>query len=228
MLNVFLDLIGAVLLLLQLALRVEVRFGLRVGDLHGIGGRSGGHSVLALVLSELADTVVHFFVEVIGHVLQIRDGNRDLRAHGAIALLTAAHHHVYFLIRVRRVAHPREHVALSLIHIFLWDKVRRGLSAGRVQTVALRLIAEREQEIKAFIPKEYWTIHARLQAAELPIFQAKLAKYKNEEIEISDGAHAARILEELKKAQWQVSEVVQKEKRRHASPPLDVYKRQYK
>ena len=48
----------------------------------------------------------------------------------------------------------------------LWDKVRRGLSAGRVQTVALRLIVEREQEIKAFVPKEYWTIHARLEAGE--------------------------------------------------------------
>ena len=54
--------------------------------------------------------------------------------------------------------------------------MRRGLSAGRVQTVALRLIAERELEIKAFVPKEYWTIHARLQAAEPPIFQAKLCE----------------------------------------------------
>src|SRR5580704_11511509 len=108
----------------------------------------------------------------------------------------------------------------------LWDKVRRGLSAGRVQTVALRLIAERELEIKAFIPKEYWTIHARLQADELPIFQAKLSKYKGEEIEISSGEHATRILEELKKARWQVSEVVQKEKRRHAPPPFTTSKLQ--
>ena len=46
----------------------------------------------------------------------------------------------------------------------LWNKVRRGLSAGRVQTVALRLIVEREQEIRAFVPKEYWTIHAMLDA----------------------------------------------------------------
>ncbi len=68
----------------------------------------------------------------------------------------------------------------------LWDKVRRGLSAGRVQTVALRLIAERELEIKAFIPKEYWTIHARLQAAEPPIFTAKLWRHKDEEIEITE------------------------------------------
>ncbi len=108
----------------------------------------------------------------------------------------------------------------------LWDKVRRGLSAGRVQTVALRLIAERELEIKAFVPKEYWTIHARLQAAEPPIFQAKLWRYKGEEIEIPNEAHATRILDELKKAKWQVAEVVQKEKRRYASPPFTTSKLQ--
>ena len=66
----------------------------------------------------------------------------------------------------------------------LWDKVRRGLSAGRVQTVALRLIVEREREIRAFIPKEYWTIHALLEAGGPPAFEAKLAKHKGEDIEI--------------------------------------------
>src|SRR5271156_1995135 len=62
----------------------------------------------------------------------------------------------------------------------LWNKVRRGLSAGRVQTVALRLIVEREQEIRAFIPKEYWTIHALLDAGTPPLFEAKLNKFKGE------------------------------------------------
>ena len=108
----------------------------------------------------------------------------------------------------------------------LWEKVRRGLSAGRVQTVALRLIAEREREIRAFVPKEYWTIHARLQAAEPPIFQAKLTKYKGEETEISNAEHANRVLEELKQAEWQVAEVVQKEKRRNAPPPFTTSKLQ--
>src|ERR1700733_11434280 len=108
----------------------------------------------------------------------------------------------------------------------LWEKVRRGLSAGRVQTVALRLIAERELEIKAFIPKEYWTIHARLQAAELPIFTAKLWRHKDEEVEITNEAQATAILDELKKAKWQVAEVVQKEKRRNAAPPFTTSKLQ--
>src|SRR5437660_3021271 len=65
----------------------------------------------------------------------------------------------------------------------LWNKVSRGLSAGRVQTVALRLIVEREQLIRAFIPQEYWTIHAMLDAGQPPLFEAKLYKYKGEDIE---------------------------------------------
>ena len=75
----------------------------------------------------------------------------------------------------------------------LWDKVRRGLSAGRVQTVALRLIVEREREIRAFVPKEYWTIHALLAAGEPPVFEAKLIKYKGEDIEVPNEAEAQRI-----------------------------------
>ncbi|MGC1128710.1 MAG: type I DNA topoisomerase [Candidatus Acidiferrales bacterium] len=108
----------------------------------------------------------------------------------------------------------------------LWDKVRRGLSAGRVQTVALRLIVEREQEIRAFVPKEYWTIHALLAASDPPSFEAKLTKYKGEDIEIPDGAEAQRILGELEHAIWQVMSVAQKEKRRFAPPPFTTSKLQ--
>src|SRR5579864_9103399 len=76
----------------------------------------------------------------------------------------------------------------------LWNKVRRGLSAGRVQTVALRLIVEREQEIRAFVPKEYWTIHAMLDAGEPPIFEARLSKYEGEDIEVSSEEEAKRVV----------------------------------
>ncbi len=108
----------------------------------------------------------------------------------------------------------------------LWDKVRRGLSAGRVQTVALRLIVEREQEIRAFVPKEYWTIHALLAADEPPSFEAKLVKRKGEDLEIPDEAEAQRILADLERATWQVSSVAQKEKRRFAPPPFTTSKLQ--
>ncbi len=108
----------------------------------------------------------------------------------------------------------------------LWDKVRRGLSAGRVQTVALRLIVEREQEIRAFTPKEYWTIHALLEAGEPPVFEAKLAKYKGEDIEVSSEAEAQRVVAAVEKARWQVSSMAQKEKRRYAPPPFTTSKLQ--
>ncbi len=108
----------------------------------------------------------------------------------------------------------------------LWNKVRRGLSAGRVQTVALRLIVEREQEIRAFNPREYWTIHALLEASGPPAFEAKLTKYKGEDLEIPDQAEAQRILAEIEHAVWQVASVAQKEKRRFAPPPFTTSKLQ--
>src|SRR5947208_5988799 len=69
----------------------------------------------------------------------------------------------------------------------LWDKVRRGLSAGRVQTVALRLIVEREREIKAFEKKEYWTIDAHLSAAKPPAFDARFTGIEGEKTEVPNG-----------------------------------------
>ena len=108
----------------------------------------------------------------------------------------------------------------------LWDKVRRGLSAGRVQTVALRLIAERELEIRAFVPREYWTIHALLAAGDPPAFEAKLIKYKGEDLEIPDEAEAQRILGIVDRATWQVASVTQREKRRFAPPPFTTSKLQ--
>jgi DNA topoisomerase-1 len=108
----------------------------------------------------------------------------------------------------------------------LWDKVRRGLSAGRVQTVALRLIVEREQLIKAFLPQEYWTIHAMLEAGEPPIFEAKLNKFKGEDIEVGNQEAADKIVAVVSKAKWQVASVAQKEKRRNPPPPFTTSKLQ--
>src|ERR671933_577259 len=66
----------------------------------------------------------------------------------------------------------------------LWDKVRRGLSAGRVQTVALRLIVDREREIRAFVKREYWTIDAHLNAKKPPVLKARFVKRNDENLEI--------------------------------------------
>jgi len=92
--------------------------------------------------------------------------------------------------------------------------------------VALRLIVEREREIRAFVPKEYWTIHALLEGGQPPVFEAKLAKYKGEEIEIPNQAEAERVVAAVERARWQVAGVTQKEKRRYAPPPFTTSKLQ--
>jgi len=108
----------------------------------------------------------------------------------------------------------------------LWDKVRRGLSAGRVQTVALRLIAEREAEIRAFVPVEYWSIHAMLEAGQPPLFEAKLAKYQGKDIEVGKQGEAEAVVAAVEKARWKVASVVKKEKRRNPPPPFTTSKLQ--
>ena len=108
----------------------------------------------------------------------------------------------------------------------LWDKVRRGLSAGRVQTVALRLIVEREREIKAFEKKEYWTIDAHLAAAKPPAFDARFLGRGEERIEVPNTEEAEKIRAALEKAEWSVRSVDKKERRRNPAAPFTTSKLQ--
>ena len=108
----------------------------------------------------------------------------------------------------------------------LWDKVRRGLSAGRVQTVALRLIVEREREIKAFEKKEYWTIDAHLAGPKPPAFDARFVGKGEDKVEVNNGEDAEKIRLALEKADWLVRSVDKKERRRNATPPFTTSKLQ--
>ena len=108
----------------------------------------------------------------------------------------------------------------------LWDKVRRGLSAGRVQTVALRLIVEREREIKAFEKKEYWTIDAHLAGPKPPAFDARFLGKGEEKIEIPNEEESKKITAAIEKADWIVRNVEKKERRRNAAPPFTTSKLQ--
>jgi len=108
----------------------------------------------------------------------------------------------------------------------LWDKVRRGLSAGRVQTVALRLIVEREREIKAFQKVEYWTIDAHLAGPKPPAFDARFVGKGEEKVEVNNGEDAEKIRAALEKADWLVRTVERKERRRNATPPFTTSKLQ--
>src|SRR6201997_4130944 len=106
----------------------------------------------------------------------------------------------------------------------LWDKVRRGLSAGRVQTVALRLIVEREREIKVFVKEEYWTIDAHLLGTKPPQFAARFVGIGDEKTPIPNGEEAEKIVAALRQAQWNVRSVEKRERRRSATPPFTTSK----
>ncbi len=121
-----------------------------------------------------------------------------------------------------------------LVSPLLWKKVRWGLSAGRVQSVALRLIVEREREIERFVPTEYWTIVAHLSASREPAFTARLVRIGDKNVKTSDfdqgerpterhirsEAEAREIVEQLRTSEFVVSSVETKEKKRHPSPPF--------
>jgi DNA topoisomerase I len=108
----------------------------------------------------------------------------------------------------------------------LWDKVRRGLSAGRVQSVALKLVCDREREILAFVPEEYWNITARLAGPVPPEFDAKLLKKNGQNIKVGNETESNAILVDLKKAQWVVDSVTTKERKKNAVPPFITSKLQ--
>jgi DNA topoisomerase-1 len=122
----------------------------------------------------------------------------------------------------------------------LWDKVRRGISAGRVQSVALRLVVDREREIEAFVPEEYWSLKASLEGDEPPVFEAELQRRDGDKLTVPDEQAALAILADLGVAdpkietddegnvvglksagvQWPVTKVEAKERKRTPKPPF--------
>lgn len=103
----------------------------------------------------------------------------------------------------------------------LWRKVKKGLSAGRVQSVAVRLICDREEEIKAFVPEEYWTLQGLFNKKnDKKELDSKLVLYKNEKVVIPNEDAVKRILADLKGASYVVSGIKKKEKKRHPAPPF--------
>jgi DNA topoisomerase-1 len=108
----------------------------------------------------------------------------------------------------------------------LWDKVRRGLSAGRVQSVALKLVCDREREIGRFVAEEYWNITARLAGPVPPEFDARLIKQDGATIKIGNEAEANAVLADLRDASWVVTSVTTKERKKGAVPPFITSKLQ--
>lgn len=104
---------------------------------------------------------------------------------------------------------------------FLWKKVKRGLSAGRVQSVAVRLIVDRENEIKSFITQEYWSIDAKLTSPpSRKIFAAKLVTVDGKKIEIGNKEDADNILESINGAEFKVTSVRKRVTKKQPAPPF--------
>ena len=101
----------------------------------------------------------------------------------------------------------------------LWKKVRRGLSAGRVQSVAVKLIVDREEEIEKFIPEEYWNMYVNLKKNK-DVFKAKLVGKEEKKIEIHTKEESDKILNEIDKAQFVVKEVKKSQRKRNPAPPF--------
>ncbi len=108
----------------------------------------------------------------------------------------------------------------------LWQKVLRGLSAGRVQSVAVSMICERERKIHAFQSEEYWSVTAQLEGEYPPAFLAKLIKKHNKKLHIPDEKASQAILKELAKASFRVEKVVHKSQERNPFPPFTTSKLQ--
>ena len=110
-------------------------------------------------------------------------------------------------------------VGYKISPLLQW-RVRKGLSAGRVQSVAVRMVCDRETEIRAFVPEEYWTIDALLETEKRESFVARLFSIAGEKARIPDEGGAKQILNDLEGAQYQVASVERKEVRRYPSPPF--------
>jgi len=135
----------------------------------------------------------------------------------AIAEATTINERLFEAQQTRRIL---DRLVGYQISPLLWDKVRRGLSAGRVQSVAVRMICEREEEIAAFTPEEYWTVDATLLGALPPAIVARLDQIGGKKAVVRDKGSAAQIKTDLEQARFVVEGVERKQKKRNPAAPF--------
>jgi DNA topoisomerase-1 len=123
------------------------------------------------------------------------------------------------LLDAQQARRVLDRLAGYLISPLLWKKIARGLSAGRVQSVALRLIVDREKEIKAFKAEEYWTVAAKLEAAGPPVFKAALIKIEGKKAQVHNAEEARIVREECERTPFVLDKVQVKPKLKHPGPP---------
>ncbi len=136
--------------------------------------------------------------------------------------------HLYDAQRARRVL---DRIVGYDVSALVWSKLAFGLSAGRVQSVALRLIVDREREIEAFVPEEYWNIGAQLakiqkNGGKRQAFPTKLSQENGKKIEVKDGATAARVKSDLESATFKIAKITKSERKRKPYAPYTTSKLQ--
>jgi len=135
----------------------------------------------------------------------------------AIANPIELNHNLYEAQQARRIL---DRLVGYQVSPLLWDKVRRGLSAGRVQTVALRLICERDSAIKAFVPEEYWSLDALLEGSIPPQFLAKLVSFQGKKLKVGNTSESERITNELRSLAHVLKTITKKERKRNPYAPF--------
>ena len=160
-------------------------------------------------------------------LLKLSDPKRielhEITKDAALAALKHPHHIDMDRVNAQQARRILDRLVGYKISPLLWAKVRGGLSAGRVQSVAVKLIVDREREIAAFIPREYWTITALLAqngASAEAGFSADLVSHRGEKLEIATRAAADAVLRALDGAAYRVASVKKRELRRNAPPPF--------
>ncbi len=162
----------------------------------------------------------------LAELLKLSDPKRielhEITKEAALAALQEPHRIDMDRVNAQQARRILDRLVGYKISPLLWSKVRGGLSAGRVQSVAVKLIVDREREIQAFVPREYWSVTAVLAAAGDPEspFAADLVSHRGQKIEIASGAAADAVLRALDGAAYRVASVKKRELRRHAPAPF--------
>ena len=157
--------------------------------------------------------------------LDINDNNRvefnEITKSGVKAGTSNPHKIDLDLVNAQQARRILDRIVGYKLSPFLWKKVKRGLSAGRVQSVAVRLIVDREKEVKEFVPQEYWSIDAKFTApSSRKVFAAKLSAIDGKKAELSNKEETDEVLKRLENAVYTVTDVKKRVTRKQPAPPF--------
>lgn len=157
--------------------------------------------------------------------LDLDDNNRvefnEITKSGVKAGMSNPHKIDLDLVNAQQARRILDRIVGYKLSPFLWKKVKRGLSAGRVQSVAVRLIVDREKEVKEFVPQEYWSIDAKFTApSSRKVFAAKLSAIDGKKAELANQEETDAVLKRLENAVYTVTDVKKRVTRKQPAPPF--------